>query len=193
MQIAWENMETARVIAEKRRNEVSKDSEAYKEAAKLAARIYMSIGEILSMQEREEREEEALQEFTKALALRLEVEKADSRELAETYFTLGSTILRGRGKREEGRGKREEGRGKREEGRGKREEGRGKREEGRGKREEGRGKREEGRGKREEGRSAARSRTSRPRRGFLRTTFTGFLRSLPPRRRSARWSLTLPW
>ena len=61
----------------------------------MAARIYMSIGEILSMQEREE---EALQEFTKALALRLEVEKADSRELAETYFTLGSTILRGRGK-----------------------------------------------------------------------------------------------
>ncbi|MDR3582695.1 MAG: tetratricopeptide repeat protein [Candidatus Pacebacteria bacterium] len=98
VQIAWENMETARVIAEKRRSDLAataRDSDEYKEAARLAAKVYMSIGEILSMQERED---DALLEFSKALALRLEVEGKESRGLAETYFTIGTAILRKKGK-----------------------------------------------------------------------------------------------
>eukprot|EP01022_Parablepharisma_sp_SALTPOND_P016974 TRINITY_DN2614_c0_g1_i3.p3 TRINITY_DN2614_c0_g1~~TRINITY_DN2614_c0_g1_i3.p3 ORF type:complete len:626 (+),score=82.21 TRINITY_DN2614_c0_g1_i3:14421-16298(+) len=100
IQIAWESMETARVICEKKLSELSaqKDSVEYKEAAKTLARIYMSIGEILAMQEREE---DALAEFKKALDLRVETEGKNSRELAETYFTIGSTTLHFKGKERE--------------------------------------------------------------------------------------------
>ena len=100
LEIAWETMESARVICEKKRAELDPvlNKPEYKEVTRMTSRIHMGIGEILGMQEREE---EALQEFNKALELRLICEDPDSRELAETYYTIGSTILHNRGKERE--------------------------------------------------------------------------------------------
>jgi len=102
-QIAWETMETARVICEKRMDEVLKinpdiNSEQYKEVAKTLARVLMSICELLNMQEKEA---EALIECSKALEIRKKIEPKNSRELAEAYFTLGSTTLHFKGKEDE--------------------------------------------------------------------------------------------
>lgn len=97
LEIVWETMETARVIAEKKRETLldGKNEKEFKEVTRFASRIHMSIGDILSMQERLD---DALIEYNKALEMRLTSEEKNSRNLAETYFTIGTTILHTKGK-----------------------------------------------------------------------------------------------
>ena len=56
----------------------------------MAARVHMGLGNIFMMQEKPD---QALAEFEKALGLRVANVDETSRELAETYFTIGTTLL----------------------------------------------------------------------------------------------------
>jgi len=95
MQIAWENLETGRIICTKELEELNLIVEKRKEVSKLLGRIYLGLGEILRMQSRDE---DALIEYEKVLEIRKEVNDPNSRELAEIYFNIGSATLMIKGK-----------------------------------------------------------------------------------------------
>lgn len=97
VQVAWESLEAGRVVCEKKLQE-DIESEVKREASLILGRIYLGLGEVLAMQEKKE---DALIEYEKALKIRKEFSDPNSRELAEVYFNIGSTILMIKGREAE--------------------------------------------------------------------------------------------
>lgn len=84
---ARESLERSRVVCERWLGEVC--GEERKECLELLAKVCADVGKALVMQGKGE---EAVEEYNKMLKIGKEIYMSDSKELAETYFTIASEL-----------------------------------------------------------------------------------------------------
>eukprot|EP00826_Nyctotherus_ovalis_P033018 TRINITY_DN2661_c0_g2_i4.p1 TRINITY_DN2661_c0_g2~~TRINITY_DN2661_c0_g2_i4.p1 ORF type:complete len:367 (-),score=93.68 TRINITY_DN2661_c0_g2_i4:232-1332(-) len=90
LQIAWESLETARLISEIELSSVPNESSKKVQVAEALGRIFMRMGDLLVMRGKAA---EGILEYKKALEVRQGTAEGVSRDLAETYCLLGMAYM----------------------------------------------------------------------------------------------------
>eukprot|EP00826_Nyctotherus_ovalis_P012361 TRINITY_DN13262_c0_g1_i4.p1 TRINITY_DN13262_c0_g1~~TRINITY_DN13262_c0_g1_i4.p1 ORF type:complete len:257 (+),score=45.92 TRINITY_DN13262_c0_g1_i4:104-874(+) len=93
--VAQENLELSRMRCERRLSEKIGEAEN-RDCLELLAQICLGLGKALAM---EGKGEEAVVEYNKVLNIRKRIFRHDSRQLAETYYTIASEIATANGKK----------------------------------------------------------------------------------------------
>jgi len=86
LQIAWEHLETARLISEVELSAVPNESEEKAQVSETLGSIFMRLGDLLMMRGQVI---EAIKEYKKALEIRQSASEKVNRNIAETYCSLG--------------------------------------------------------------------------------------------------------
>jgi len=89
MQVAWENLEAARTITEKELEKTKKDKGDWLPINEILAKIIMRLGDLLTFQGKLD---DGLSEYKKALEIREKNAKTESRNLAESYSSIGMVL-----------------------------------------------------------------------------------------------------